>query len=386
MNSQVLRLCYLADPTSTHTVKWVSFFLRQPGFEVHLMGWSRPSHPGLAGVHFHYLPEELTPPFVAPVRTALWRAHLWPIAQYQQFRLLLEQIKPDIFDILMLNAPDFPAALARGGPLVVTPWGSDLLKYPNEYRLITRLFLRLAMRRADLVLCNSSALAAAAAYFGAHPHRIRSVGQIVDLGCFRPGLDKARARAQLGVTGDPVLLSPRMLLPLYQIETVIDALAHVRRVFRGASLVLLGDPQLDPGYTAGLRAHIGRLGLQDAVQFAGKLPYAQMPEAFAAADVVLSLPSSDSRPSSVFEAMACGVPVVVSDLQAVREIVCNGETGLVAPVGDGRAAGEATLHLLQDAALRAQISVSALSYVRQAADYETQMQRVMRYYEELSAQ
>jgi glycosyltransferase involved in cell wall biosynthesis len=379
----LIRLCYLADPISTHTVKWVSYFLKQPRFEVHLMGWQYPADPALDRVHFHYLPDALQQPFVRPVRTALWHAGMWPIAQFQQFRLLLRSIQPDIFDILMLNAPQYPAAFARRGPLVITPWGSDLLKHPPEYRPITRLFLRLAMRRADRVLCNSAALVSAAAHFGARPNRIRSVGQVVDLSCFRPGLDKASARTRLGVKGEPVLLSPRLILPTYRIDTAIGALACVREAYSDATLIQLGDPQLNPEYTAELTALIGRLGLKDAVIFPGRQPYHMMPTLFAASDVVLSLPFTDSRPSSVFEAMACGTPTVVSDLKALREIVQDWETGLLVPVGDARAAGDATIDLLQNERLRSKITANALAYVRREGDYETQMERVTGYYDEL---
>jgi hypothetical protein len=155
----IMRLCYLADPTSSHTVKWLSYFLRR-GDEVHLLGWSHPTDPLLKGVIYHHLPDVLPTVFVAPARSLLWRLGAWPLAQWRQMQVLLEQIQPDIFDILMLNAGEIPAALARRGPLVITPWGSDLLVYPQKYALLGRWFLRRALHRADLVLCNSAALGA----------------------------------------------------------------------------------------------------------------------------------------------------------------------------------------------------------------------------------
>lgn len=377
-----MRLCYLADPTSTHTVKWLTYFIGQ-GHEVHLMGWNQPTDPALAGVHYHHLPDVLEQPFPALVRSALWRLRLWPVVHGRQMDLLLRRIQPDIFDILMLNADQIPAALAWPGPLVVTPWGHDLLVYPTHYRPWTRLFLRRALHRADRVLCNSGQLVQAALQLGARPDSIRRVGQVVDLARFRPDQDGTALAEHLGLSGRPLLLSPRQLLPDYRIDTLIRTLAELLSTFPQAQLVLLGMRDLDPDYVASLEALIERLHLREHVRFAGWFGYDDMPLLYALADVVLSVPVSDSRPSSVFEAMACGVPVVVSDLEALAEIVREGETGLLAPGDDAQAVAAAVRRLLQDEPLRRRIVAQSLEFVRREGDYATQMARVAGYYDEL---
>lgn len=377
-----MRLCYLADPTSSHTVKWLSYFLNR-GDEVHLLGWNHPTDPALAGVHYHHLPAALPQVFPAPVRSALWHTGAWAVVHWRQWQLLLEQICPDVFDILMFNAGEIPAALARRGPLVVTPWGSDLLVYPKSYTLLTRWFLRQALRRADLVLCNSAALAQAAVALGTRPERVRRVGQIVDLTRFRPGLDATNLRRSLEINEGPVLLSPRNLQPIYNIDVLIRAMPIVLAQYPSAKLILLGKREIDPSYAHYLECEIERLGLSHAVRHVGWFGNHEMPALYALADVVLSVPASDSRPSSVFEAMACGVPVVVSDLAALREIVTPGETGLVAPIGDAEGTAAAILRLLQDEPLRRHVVRQALEFVRREGDYATQMAKVAACYEEL---
>jgi glycosyltransferase involved in cell wall biosynthesis len=64
---------------------------------------------------------------------------------------------------------------------------------------------------------------------------------------------------------------------------------------------------------------IERLGLDGAVIMLGSVPAERMPDVYRAADVVASIPSSDSSPRSVWEALACGSSVVVSDLPWARE-------------------------------------------------------------------
>lgn len=377
-----MRLCYLADPTSSHTVKWLRYFL-QRGDQVHLLGWNRPTDPALASARYYHLPEVLHTPFIAPVRSALWRLGWWPLAQWRQMQCLLEQIQPDVFDILMLNAGEFPAAFARRGPLVITPWGSDLLVYPDDYTPVTHCFLRHALRRADLVLCNSAALAEASLSLGVDLTRIRRVGQIVDLAHFHPDLDATAIRAGLGIDGGPVLLSPRNLQPLYQIEVLIRAMPSVLARYPSAKLVLLGKRAIDPAYVAHLEAEIDRLSIHQAVLFAGWFANDDMPAVYALADLVLSVPFSDSRPSSVFEAMACGVPVVASDLAALREIVKHCETGLLVPVGDAAATASGILELLANDSLRRRVVSQALAFVQREGDYTQQMAKVAACYAEL---
>jgi L-malate glycosyltransferase len=377
-----MRLCYYGDPTSIHTVKWLTYFLRR-GDEVHLLGWNQPDDPSLAAVRYHHLPAELRPPFWAPLRSVLWRLGLWSVAHARQMDRILRQIEPDLFEILMLNAPQIAAALVWRGPLVVTPWGDDLLLFPHRYNRITRYLLRRALRKASLVLCNSGPLERAARDWGARSDRIRRVGVTIDFARFRQELDGAWLRAQLGIVGHPVLFSPRQFLANYRIEVLIQALPAVLHHFPDAQLLCTGNSSLAPEYVTYLEAELDRLCLRDRVILPGWLARDALPYAFALADVVVSVPVSDSRPASVLEAMACGVPVVASDLESVREIVRHDETGLLVPVDDPQAVAAAVIRILSDQALRERIVSQALEFVRRDGDYDAQMARVAGYYDEL---
>jgi glycosyltransferase involved in cell wall biosynthesis len=194
---------------------------------------------------------------------------------------------------------------------------------------------------------------------------------------------KRELKAQFALSDGPIIFSPRQFLPLYQIETIIESFFGVLDRYPSAQLVLVGDRHVDAIYTSKLDELIRRLRLQDAVVFVPRMENRKMAGIYRVSDIVVSIPNSDSRPSSVFEAMACGVPVVVSDLAAVREIVADGETGLVAPVGDATETADAILRLLDDAPLRRRVIAQALEYVRREGDYEVQMGRVATYYADL---
>jgi glycosyltransferase involved in cell wall biosynthesis len=382
LKGYLMRLCYLADPLSSHTVKWLRYFV-ESGDEVHLLGWNRPRQDELSSVHCHYLPDELPLPFSKVVRSLAWRLGCWPAAHLRQMQLLLQRIRPDIFDILMLNAPQIPAALACDVPLVITPWGHDLLVYPEGYSNLTKLFLRLALRKADLVLCNSSRLKEAARRLGARSKRIRDVNQIVDLSLYNPDADGCGFRTSLGLVGDPVLLSPRSLDPDYRIHTLIDAMPRILEHYPECQLVLVGDRKRCPDYVDMLTRKIRELSLEAHVLFAGYVPNHNMPAVFGAASVVLSVPFSDSRPSSVFEAMACGVPVIVSDVPAIHEIVQHQQTGIIVPIDAPDAVAEAVAVVLADEQQTKRMTTGAREFVSEAGDFTVQMKKVAEYYREI---
>jgi glycosyltransferase involved in cell wall biosynthesis len=130
-------------------------------------------------------------------------------------------------------------------------------------------------------------------------------------------------REQLGLGPGPVVLSPRSLTPVYNPETILAAFARVADARPDAQLVMKhmgvdSPPPAAPG-----------------VRFVGHVSYERMAAYYQAADVCVSIPSSDSSPRSVWEAMACGCPVILSDLPWVRELITPGRDALVVPVDAG---------------------------------------------------
>ncbi|MCI0407876.1 MAG: glycosyltransferase, partial [Acidobacteria bacterium] len=138
----------------------------------------------------------------------------------------------------------------------------------------------------------------------------------VDLERYRPGLDTAELRQRLGL-GElaPVILSPRYQVhePLYNLDTVINAFAHVRQRFPDAVCVQLYDPQREVG-RCWLEKNAAERGLGGSYRLIPAVDTDMMPLFYNLADVVVSVPSSDGFPVTVLEASACGAPIVASRL------------------------------------------------------------------------
>lgn len=286
-------------------------------------------------------------------------------------RRMLRRLRPDVVHAHWLYGFAFLAALARARPLVVMAWGSDVLgANPRQLRQC-----RYALRHADLAMTDSAALLDRLVELGADPARTELVSWGVDLARFAPASDRGAIRRRLGLGEGPVVLSPRALTPVYNPGTVLDAYERAARRVPGLQLVL---KHIGQGEVA-----LGRK-LPDGVHVVGHVPYEEMPDWYQAADVVLSIPSSDSSPRSVWEAMACGVPCVVSDLPWVRELIEASTHALVVPV-DADAVAEAIVTVVSDPATRERLAEAGRALAVETRDSKREMDRLSELYRGLAS-
>jgi glycosyltransferase involved in cell wall biosynthesis len=373
-----MRLCYLADPASTHTQRWVRHFA-DAGYEVHLIHWGPPPArpPSWPGVIHHDL---IVPPTPA-VPGVRWAAHF--VGRARVLRALLREIRPDLLHAHYISGPGWLAAQAGFHPLVMTAWGSDILLGLHGGPVRERLTLRYALRRADLLTADARLVLDTARPYLAPRTQAVLIRIGADTEAFRPGTGNLW-RTRLGLDTDPVILSVRQCHPMYNIDTIVRALPAVRAQIPWAHLLIkLVNQAADDPYVANLRALIVELKLTDAVTFVPYVGYDELPDLYRTAQVVVSVPSSDGMPVSVLEAMACGTPVVVSDLPALRELAGDGADLPLVPARDAGALGQTLIRLLADPDERTNIAAQNLETVRRVGDFAAEMGRMEALYRDL---
>lgn len=212
------------------------------------------------------------------------------------------------------------AYIAGCRPLVVSTMGGDvLLAERSPLPWTERFLIGLLLRRADIVTAKSEHMISAIARMRVPQHRIMKVVWGVDTKTFYRRPDKSlRKRLNLSLA-TPILLSSRSLKPFYNIDLIVNSFAVIRNHYPDAHL-LIAEGSADTDYKTEISALIKRLGLDDCVHFIGTVAHDEMPEVYAAADVVLSAAPSDGLPQSLLEAMACGKPTVLTDLSSYREV------------------------------------------------------------------
>ena len=222
--------------------------------------------------------------------------------------------RPTVVHAGPIQQAAFVAALAGARPLVSMSWGSDLLR--NAARGWGRWQAKYVLGRSQLLLCDCQAVRRRAIELGAAQDRIVVFPWGVDLQRFRPGR-RSTIRAQLGWEDSFVVLSARTLEPIYGVDILIEGFVRAAAGEPRLRLLLLSDG----GMRDSLVRTVDRAGLQARVHFAGAIEEGDLPDYYRAADLYVSASRSDGSSVTLLEAMACGVPVLVSDIPGNREWV-----------------------------------------------------------------
>jgi glycosyltransferase involved in cell wall biosynthesis len=179
------------------------------------------------------------------------------------------------------------------------------------------------------------------------------------------------------------LLSLRACAPLYNQHIILEAFEAVLKEIPDTRLILQ-DYSSDAVYKTSLEQHISNFGAGDAVQWVGPATSeTEIAERLRSADIGISVPSSDSAPVSVLEALACGIPVIASDLPAVRELINDGDNGLLVPPGDAKSLQHSLLALLQDPDRRRRFREVAFRRIEERPDREAEMRKLEHLYQAL---
>jgi glycosyltransferase involved in cell wall biosynthesis len=173
---------------------------------------------------------------------------------------------------------------------------------------------------------------------------------------------RAAAREELGIADDAIAVGAvGMLNPSKGYEHFVRALALLRDRHPEAVGRILGPPSpAHAAWEAAWRREAAELGL-DAGAFDVRDAGRRVPELMPGLDVLAltSVPRSEGMPTVILEAMACGIPVVATDVGAVSELVADGETGFVVAPLDPPAMAAALARLAADPALRERLGAAA---------------------------
>lgn len=325
----------LAGRHVIHTVKWVNEFSKR-GHEVHLVTLHRGGlDPLNETVRTHFLP--YPPPFGYYLNVP----HL---------RRLLRQIEPDVVNAHYASGYGTLARLSRCRPLVLSVWGSDVFEFP--YRSwISRRIIQKNLAWADCIASTSHAMSKQVDLLLPTRRPVEVVPFGVDCSRFVPGPPRGGSELRIGTV--------KTLSEPYGIDTLIRAFALVVQKGLRAKLVIAGSgPQAES-----LKALAHSLGIADTVEFLGRVPNADVPNVLRSLDVFVALSNRESFGVAVLEASACGLPVVVSNVGGLPEVVRDGITGFVVPPNDPQAAADRILQLALDDTLRSTLGLNGRKFV-----------------------
>lgn len=347
-----LSILAVGDARSLHTLRWARGLVNR-GHDVHVVSNRTGADPReTEGIVIHDL-LRLEPTMRVP---GLRRRRFGPA-----IRRLARAIDADVVHGHAITPYAYWGALAEVHPYIVSPWGSDMFinvkKEPGRSRVLRTWAV------ADYLVVNSRAIEEAAVASGADASRIARILWHTDLAGFGPErADRAGLRAELGWPEDSlIVLSLRNFKEVMNIDVLVRAFAQVAPSHPTARLLLAargGDAREQ------VQAAIEAVALGDRIRMHRVDPDG-LPRLAASPDVVVSIASSDSSPSSLLEAMASGNPLIGGWSTSIDEWIGPGEGAEMVQPRDEAALAVALDRLLSDGALRERYAQRNLEVVRE---------------------
>jgi glycosyltransferase involved in cell wall biosynthesis len=315
-----LRVLLLADINSIHTQKW-AVVLKSRGIDIAVFSLNKLNfaHPELQNIPLFH-PDN----FNKDLSSAGFLQKIKYFTTIPSLRKCIRTFVPDIIHAHYASSYGILGSLIGFHPYILSVWGSDIYDFPNSSFLAKKL-IRYNLKKADRILATSHVMAEETQKYTDKKIDITPFG--VDLTKFKRYPVKS-----LFAPGSIIIGTIKALEIKYGIEYLIEVFGKLHYKFPEMSLKLLiaGGGTLETF----LKERTHSLGLDSEVVFTGKIPHEEVPDYLNMLDIysALSISDSESFGVAVIEASACELPVVVSNIGGLKEVVEDEVTGLlVAP-------------------------------------------------------
>lgn len=301
-----------------------------------------PVHEKQAGVDV-WFPRFISPPGVLKHLDGAAMAR----AALPRLRKLHKAGRLDLIDA-HFGYPDGYAATLIGKrlnvPVTITLRGTEA-RHAQDPKL--RPLLIEALQSATRVLSVSESLRQVAIDLGVNPDKCEVVGNGVDVDRFAP-IDRLEARKLLGLPDDAkVLVSVGGLVERKGFHRVIQCLPALKARWPGLHYLVVGGASAEGDNSKQLREMVRELKLEDCVHFLGPMAPSDLHRPLSAADVFVLATRNEGWANVFLEAMACGLPVVTTNVGGNREVVCDPAFGTVVEFGDSDALSKAMSEALE---------------------------------------
>lgn len=261
-------------------------------------------------------------------------AWMMALGAFSRLKALQRAGRLDVLDA-HFGYPDGAAAVRLGRwlkvPVCITMRGTEL-RHAQDPALAPQ--LREALCQAQQVFSVSESLRQLALGLGAQPDKVKVVGNGVDLQRFQM-LDKTLQRSRLGLAANVrVLITVGGLVERKGFHRVIECLPSLLKHFPGLTYLIVGGPSPEGDWTDKLKAQVQSLGLTEQVRFLGPVKPDDLAGLLSAADLFVLSTSNEGWANVFLEAMACGLPVVTTDVGGNSEVVNHDSLGEVVAFGD----------------------------------------------------
>jgi N-acetyl-alpha-D-glucosaminyl L-malate synthase BshA len=336
-------VCYPTYGGSGAVATELGRLLARRGHTIHFLSYARPfrlTDDFHQNIYHHEIPFE---------EYSLFHGQLYTISTAVQIYELIDKVGLDVLHLHYALPHAISAWLAlemlppeRRIPAVTTLHGTDITLVGSKPSFLPA--VQLGLDKSDRLTAVSDWLASETCRLFKVCDGIEVVHNFIDPRIYRRDA-AACQRSTYAADHEKLLVHISNFRPVKRVTDVIDVFARVAEAMP-ARLLMIGDgPDREQA-----AMHAQRLGVANRVLMLGKQPAVEC--FLAIADLLLFPSAGESFGLAALEAMACETPVVGYRAGGLPEVVADGETGLLCPLGDTRALGDAALRILGDPELQ----------------------------------
>jgi glycosyltransferase involved in cell wall biosynthesis len=302
---------------------------------------------------------------------------------------VIEKYDVDLIHAHFAYPEGFVGVLAREKikrPLIVTIHGYDLLTEPSVgYGLRLHkhydLIVRSVLGKADAIILASKALYREASRILSNNEigKIHLIPNGVDVNKFNPSIDGSEIKRLYKAEGKYIVFTARYHRPVYGIAYLIMAAKLVISKRKDVVFIIGGDGPL-------LNYHkelTGKLGVKDYIVFTGAIPRDIIPKYYAASDIVVVPSLQESWGLVATEAMACGKPVIASNVGGLPDQIIDGFNGFLVPSRSPKAIADKILYLLENPSEARRIGRNGRMLAEEKYDIEKRVDKIIEIYKKL---
>lgn len=281
-------------------------------------------------------------------------------------RKAVKKLDPDVLHGQSLTEGGFYATCSGHKVVVNTAWGSDI--FVDARVFLKRQCIKYAIKHSELILGECDHIMNEVKKLVPRTD-VRKVIFGIDTELFKPNPIKHNKFTFLSVRATGGVYNPLMIIQAFE-KANLDA------------ILMMQEPMAD---VFQVKDYVkSRPELEKKVVWYGQRAYSEMPKLYNSADVGISIPSSDSTSQAMMECMACGVPVVASDIPANREWIAPAENGVLVRLGDvSDLSMRMMMMYLAGEKLLVSLGQEARNTIRENADFNTEMRKAERVYKEV---
>ena len=374
-----MKICYVAGNLNIHDQRFLNKFIEK-GYDAHVICLSQKKLE-MEGIHFHYFLSRFSN-YMMTRFPRVARIIVYPIEAVRSFYLLkklFKKIKPVILHGGGIQTDGFASALSGFHPFLLMPWGTDVLIRPKRSRIF-KMITKYVIRKADMITCDCETVKNEIIKLSGYPaEKIITVPQGIDLNKFNPNVNKFEIREKLSWKDNKILIMTRNFSDVYGIEYFLECIPDIKKSIPEIKVILCGTGLLENKF----KNFVKEKKLLEDVYFAGYVNNDELPKYLVASDIYISSSLSDGTSLSLLEAMACQLPVVVTDVPANKEWIEDGINGFIVNGRDSKDLSEKIIKLLKNEKLMKKFGKDNLRMARERADWDKNFEKIVHIYEKL---